>query len=104
MSELTEFLMERVAEDEENADRYVAFYPNGDMAPLFHRVLAECAAKRAIVGMHQAVEDKGWQSGASHDFLWCASCGSLDDSPVPYPCDTLRAIANVYLKVGGADE
>lgn len=61
------------------------------------RVLAECAAKRSIVGMHQPMKDDGWVSGESHGYLWCSSCGSVDyDSPVPYPCPTLRALAAVY--------
>lgn len=60
------------------------------------RVLAECAAKRAILELHGPVEDKGWISGKDHDYLWCGSCGTLDDSPTPFPCETLGALAAVY--------
>lgn len=61
------------------------------------RVLAECAAKRAITELHgRPVRDEGWKSGAANDHLWCGSCGSIDDSPEPYPCDTVKAIAAVY--------
>lgn len=60
------------------------------------RVLAECASKRVIAEEHQSVRDDGWKSGEEHDYLWCASCGSLDDSPVPFPCFTTQALAAVY--------
>lgn len=63
------------------------------------RVLAECAAKRAIATLHGPVEDLGWKSGAENagnEYLWCGSCGSLDDSPEPFPCGTLRHLAAVY--------
>lgn len=60
------------------------------------RVLAECAAKRAILGLHGPVKDDGWLSGSAHDYLWCGSCGSIDDSPEPHPCDTLKALAAIY--------
>lgn len=49
MTTLTEFLLERIAEDEENARRYVVALPDGDLAPLMLRMLAECEAKRRIV-------------------------------------------------------
>ena len=57
MSELTEFLLARIDEDHENADRYVSLFPEGDMAPLFRRVLRECEAKRRIVEELEAVSD-----------------------------------------------
>lgn len=47
--DIQDFLLARIAEDEENAGRFVDLFPEGDMAPLFRRVLAECAAKRAII-------------------------------------------------------
>lgn len=46
---ITDFLLERITEDEANAGRYVSIFPDGDMSPLFRRILAECEAKRAIV-------------------------------------------------------
>jgi len=54
------------------------------------RVLAECAAKRAIVAEHVAY------------FEVCAVCYDQDASSPgdfvmkAYPCDTLRALASVY--------
>ena len=50
--DVKEFLLARIAEDEEHAGRFVDLFPEGDMAPLFRRVLAECAAKRAIIEAH----------------------------------------------------
>jgi len=60
------------------------------------RVLAECKAKRAIMEMHGSVHDVGWKSGEANDYLWCGSCGSIDDAPEPFPCATLKALAVVY--------
>jgi len=60
------------------------------------RVLAECAAKRAIIELHGPVRDDGWKSGEANDYLWCGMCGSIDDSPEPYPCATIKALAAVY--------
>lgn len=45
---ITEFLLARVAEDEANAASWYEDW-GGNMEPLRGRVLAECAAKRAIV-------------------------------------------------------
>ena len=86
---ITEFLEARVAEDEKNAGTYVEVLPEGDMAPLFRRVLAECAAKRAIIGLHGA--------DPANDKPVCLSCGDWwDGSPEPFPCPTLKALAAVY--------
>ena len=48
------------------------------------RVLAECAAKRAIVEEHGPVG------------VDCRSCGVADEHGVDYPCPTLRILAAVY--------
>ena len=80
---ITEFLDARIDDDE--------------TTPRTERVSAECAAKRMIVALHSPVKDKGWRSGASHGYLFCGSCGSIDDSPEPYPCDTLKALASIYM-------
>lgn len=45
------------------------------------RVLAECAAKRAIIALHEA---------AGVD---CRTCGTAGEHGVDYPCETLRALA-----------
>lgn len=79
MSDLTEFLLARVAEDEAAADAADAL---GKIAGVittstcdefaehiarWHpaRVLAECAAERAIVATMQTANDHAWQDGAS---------------------------------------
>lgn len=54
---ITEFLEARITEDEQNAGNYVELFPDGDMAPLFRRVLAECAAKRAIIARREDALD-----------------------------------------------
>ena len=105
---ITEFLLARIAEDEAAA-KAAAPWSTGSRhegQPLdwsIHfdrwspaRVLAECKAKRAIIELHAPVRDEGWLSGEANDHLWCGSCGSIDDSPEPYPCDTLKALAAVY--------
>lgn len=104
---ITEFLLARIAEDEAAVEQLThVFHSAGTqmyvkeswiMSPLRkERFLAECAAKRAIVELHSPVKDDGWKSGAAHGNLWCGSCGSIDDSPEPFPCDTLKALAAVY--------
>ena len=53
------------------------------------RVLAECAAKRKIIGLHGA--------DPANDKPVCLSCGDWwDGSPEPFPCPTLKALAAVY--------
>ena len=115
--DMVEFLDARIAEDEAYArqaqgdkygwiDRWRITTGNGTatesviMAHAFRlspvRMLAECAAKREIVALHGSYHDEGWLSGAAHEYLWCGSCGSVDDSPVPFPCETLMTLAAVY--------
>ncbi|HEY8699369.1 MAG TPA: DUF6221 family protein [Arthrobacter sp.] len=113
---IVEFLLLRIAEDEATA----SLLAKGDAghSPMTQvytgmewvttplttdRLLAECKAKRAIMKLHAPVRDEGWKSGAAHDWQWCGSCGSIDDSPEPYPCDTLKAIAAVYVDHPGYD-
>lgn len=104
MSDIVEFLEARIAEDEARAgsgwsrlgdSRWETTNEGQDfLTP--SAVLDECAAKRAIIELHAPIKDEGWVSGKDHGYLWCGSCGSIDDSPEPYPCDTLKAIAAVY--------
>ena len=68
---LTEFLLARIAEDEA-------------VATLVQSVLAEDAAKRAIVALHGPVG------------IDCRSCGTAYEHGVDYPCPTLRALAVPY--------
>ena len=101
---IAEFLEARIAEDEARAGSgWVRLgdtrwetdnYGRNFLTP--SAVLAECKAKRVIAELHGPLEDHGWQSGANHDFLWCGSCGTLDDAPVPFPCETLECLAAVY--------
>ena len=101
---ITEFLEARIAEDQARATSGWARlgdsrwetteYGQDFLTP--SAVLAECAAKRAIIEMHGPVKDDGWISGAAHDNLWCGMCGSIDDSPEPFPCATLQALAAAY--------
>ena len=81
MSELIEFLAERIAEDEASAIREagrldVALV--GAFAPA--HLIAKCASERQIVGWHR---DRGL------DF--CDECGWS------MPCPTLRALAAPYV-------
>lgn len=76
---ITEFLEARIAEDEARA-KYVSEY--GDTGGLFTptRVLAECAAKRAIIAEHAPVDP----------------CDAHDAMFSTITCDTIRALAAVY--------
>jgi len=72
---IVEFLLARIAEDEEVAQA------RHDPA----RVLAECEAKRRIVGLHERRPD--WPD--------CQECGDRDYQK-PWPCSTLRLLALPY--------
>ena len=109
MMNITEFLEARIAEDEAVASLLAKgdaghsprtqVYTGAEWAttPLTtERLLAECKAKRAIIDLHGPIRDDGWKSGEANGYLWCCSCGSIDDSPEPFPCDTLKAHAAVY--------
>lgn len=108
---ITEFLLTRIAEDDaaaretmENveyrcspeegwlvvrgnsccdcgAGGYVEYGPD--------RLLAECAAKRAIVDLHFECRWAGVPSG-------CSICRTLSSIPDTYPCRTVRHLAAVY--------
>lgn len=83
---LTEFLLARIAEDEE--------YVRG-IAPA--RVLAEFAAHRRIVELHavsESVETSGWTKGVP--YFRCAACDDVDGGCEVAGCNTLRALAAVY--------
>lgn len=60
------------------------------------RTLADIAAKRAIIALHTDVEmhiEFIHERSGDH---WCDVCGSVDDAPVAWPCDTLRLLASAY--------
>jgi hypothetical protein len=87
VASITEFLEARIAEDEARA-RYVEEY--GDTGGLFRpaRVLAECAAKRAIVEMHETYAAAITESVG---IAWVgARCGQEVTG------DALKSLASVY--------
>lgn len=56
MTDIIEFLEARITEDEREANVCLAQYRRGDGGSTrrWNRMLAECAAKRAIIAQHQA--------------------------------------------------
>lgn len=84
---ITEFLLARIADDEAMAEdgvRYevaIHYAGGGDWESLKDRWLAECEAKRRIVGLHT--------ENCVHE---CTTCLLEGD----WPCQTLRALAAVY--------
>jgi len=103
---ITEFLEERIAEDEARANASIANYTPDEWdnpsrwanhyaadvefwdAHTPYRVLAECAAKRAIIAVHETVPTAPGRSDTT-----CAGCGMAFGER---PCPTLRALAAVY--------
>jgi len=103
---LTEFLVVRIAEDEHEAgdpgwcDCAVEGLPlqHGTRCPV--RLLAECEAKRQIVGLHRdgtpldmiaeyIEDDDEWTP-------WCLECAGFGDYKVEIPCPTLRVLTLPY--------
>ena len=118
--DLSEFLLARIAEDEECAHRLLAPYAWGwssfhEASPdeLEHiarhdpaRVLADCAAVRAVVGLHRH-EPKGpgpvlydGSRDSNEGVFGCAICSRMDDDPGWHLtggwCDTLLALAQPF--------
>jgi hypothetical protein len=92
MMTIIEFLEARIAEDEAQAE-YVYEYGSSSPAALFApaRVLAECAAKRAII--EQAEEATGLDMSVDND----RRVGSRDMDAEPYCGDViLSALAALY--------
>lgn len=97
---IVEFLLARLDEWESDADS-----THGSCSSeiglacdcgLPNLIRADVAAKRRIIELHRPIEDKSWLSGEPNNWLWCTSCGSTDDRPIAYPCDTLRLLAQPY--------
>lgn len=88
-TDLAQFLLARIAEDEHWASE------SGDGEPgtsgYFGRVLAECEAKRRVVALHRDVRRPGWGLIAPH---LCSECGA--DGFAVWPCETLRLLALPY--------
>jgi hypothetical protein len=110
MSDLAEFLLARIAEDEatdmglpHRGDcRIFGGWPGapdsfvGCDCGLSTRVLAECEAKRQIVELHAGdapICMDGFRPGLSHEGLLHSQ--STNGVPDGY-CDTVRALAAVY--------
>lgn len=133
---LTEFLLARIAEDEESAravrpgpwwiektsspmdketwavadiERFRGYANHvrvGEDKPLAEyitrhdpaRVLAECEAKRRIVGLHaDGGESQGFTAKGCDGYEHaCEECGAHGEYGIAWPCDTLRALAAVY--------
>lgn len=108
---LAEFLLARIAEDEAAVNertRYGA--PRGsELLEQFGdfgdderwmiempagRLLAECEAKRQIVRLHEPYGTP--QRMVYGTIIACSTCGSVDDAPHEWPCETLKALAAVY--------
>lgn len=102
---ITEFLEARIAEDEKWAQQEDADYADTTLLPTYDsdnqanwstpRVLAECAAKRAIIAEHAIDLDMRDP--------YCDTCAEwwkceVGEGPpmVKYPCPTIRALTAVY--------
>jgi hypothetical protein len=90
---LAEFLLARIAEDEDR----IPIVVKGGMLK-FNRRLAECEAKRRIIELHHAIEVRDWNPQG-----YCAECTdsgwveAVDGAyPVGMPCRTLRLLALPY--------
>lgn len=102
MSDLSDFLLAQIAEDEAECRREIADGYGGDQHESgwsSNRVLAECDAKRRIVAAHPMGEgqDGGWEIHRVVGCLTCITCG-VDGADIvdAGPCPTLRALALPY--------
>lgn len=87
---ITEFLEARIDEDERSANDLMG-EREGD------RVLAECAAKRAIIEAHPITHDVVEVSTRIKWGFACETCFRYGDAVEDHGyCDTLRALAAVY--------
>lgn len=107
---LTEFLTARIADREQALDDAMYYtLPDGTRirpnvepgedvevvkAKIFRQELAECEAKRRIVGLHAPYDSNGEPD--------CSSCGDVPQ--VAYPCATLLALALPYAAHADYDE
>jgi hypothetical protein len=108
VSDIAEFLLDRIAEDEGQARRHLADADREGWGSYPHRVLAEYESKRRIVElhdhpdgscweMHRGVYGPGWPEGsyAVEGQPWAHP--SLEPPEVhPGPCETLQLLALPY--------
>lgn len=64
---ITDFLLARIEEDESSAEWVAASFPDGEVVPLFRRVLAECAAKRVTVEELRGAYGNPWEYGVASE-------------------------------------
>ena len=107
MSEIVEFLLARLAEDERIPKMFEARgwldddpggpYEQGADGPYVEvsarRVLAEVEAKRRIVDAHPNVNDGDCETCVRPQWGYPTHGGSL---PMPWPCPTLRLLVLPY--------
>ena len=104
---ITEFLEARTCEDEAMArhrPKMSDVYDAVEAAvtePMRARILAECAAKRAILAAHPVVVQLWWEEQCEIDV--CQTCQE-DDYPNRFPCPTIEALASVYADHPDYDE
>lgn len=104
MSDLVEFLLARIAEDEEYANSLAAFESflgSAGIGPSGARLLAECEAKRRIVAVHERVDRRGADGSPVTADDVCSQCAEFDFYPWEgvadeWPCPTLRALTLPY--------
>ena len=90
---LTAFLLARFDEDEAAGG---CGGPDRACDRLSDRWLAELEAKRRIVDLHALVPTPPPSTWRYVDIDACAMCGTSDEYPEAWPCETLRALAAVY--------
>lgn len=94
---LSEFLLARIAEQEARLDdmRRSSAVPSSPLVNKTIRVgMAGVAAQRAIVALHSVYPEP--QRMVYGTIAACSTCGSVDDAPVEWPCDTIRFLAQPY--------
>lgn len=100
---ITEFLEARIAEDEAEAEKGGWHNGGGTFASDNYgclliqptRVLAECAAKRAILKEHELDLHMSEPYCDTCTEWWKCELGE-GPPPVKYPCPTIKALAAVY--------
>lgn len=109
MITLKDFLLERIAEDEDFAQRAIDGHEPGfrwspldtvDGPHIAHwspwRVLSGCVAKRLIIAAHRDVGpgvDKLSDPDGALKAHVCSTCGQYDEYAIDWPCYTLRVLA-----------
>ena len=96
---ITEFLLACIAEDEYDANRELLLGTSTVLTRMNARVLAECAAKRAIIEEHSPVDYSGIGMKSPNACNLCGVEKTMSDwewDENSYPCNTLRALAAIY--------